>query len=42
MQHQLIQKSLDAFEVRLVARAPLSSAQEDGLRRSLATALGHA
>lgn len=41
VQHQLIQKSLDAIEVRLVAHTPLSSAQEDGLRRSLATALGH-
>jgi phenylacetate-CoA ligase len=41
VQHQLVQKSRDAIEVRLVARAPLSAAQEDGLRRALATALGH-
>ena len=40
VQHQLVQKSLDALEVRLVARAPLSAEQEDGLRRALATALG--
>ena len=41
VQHQLIQKSLDAIELRLVAQAPLSAHQEDALRRALATALGH-
>ena len=41
VQHQLIQKSFDAIEVRLVARAPLSADEEESLRRSYVAALGH-
>ncbi|MBL8838267.1 MAG: hypothetical protein JNL66_18605, partial [Alphaproteobacteria bacterium] len=41
IQHQIIQTSVDDLELRLVARAPLSAAEEDGLRASIRATLGH-
>ena len=41
VQYQLIQQARDEIEVRLVVEAPLTPAQEGGLRAIIQKALGH-
>jgi phenylacetate-CoA ligase len=41
IQHQLVQKSIELIEVRLVARRRLTTEETERLRITMQTALGH-